>query len=71
MGGARARVDPGDEGFGILPVQADGGPARRLDIGGRGGQAAMQLPPAQPQQRIAGLGLIAGGIEKGEKLARW
>ena len=66
---ARARsIDPGDEGFGVLPVQAHRRPARRLDIGGGGGLAAMQLLPAQHQQRIAGLRLVAGGIEEGQKL---
>jgi hypothetical protein len=68
MGGARLLVDPGDEGFGVLPVQAHRRPLRRLDIGGRGGQTALVLLPAQHQQRIAGLRLIAGGGEKSEKL---
>ena len=67
MGGAGARVDPGDIGLGIFPVETHGRPARRLDIGGRGRKPALQLAPAQAQQRIAGLRLIAGDIEKCEK----
>ncbi len=68
MGGAGPFIDPGDEAFRVLPVQADGGPARRLDIGGGGDQATPDLMPAQPQQRIAGLGLVARRLQEGEIL---
>ncbi len=61
-------VEPDDEGFRILPVQAYGRPERRLDIGRRGRQTAADPLPAQAQHLVAGPGLITGGIQEGEKL---
>ncbi len=51
----------------VFPVEADGGPARRLLGPRRIGQATPGRPPAQVQYRVAGLWPVAGGAQEGEK----
>ena len=66
--GAHLRVEPGDVGARIVPIQTHGRPAGRLDVDGRIGLAAAGRSPAHVQDRVAGLRLIARVLQKFEEL---
>src|ERR1700758_5214854 len=68
MGGANLVVQPGDVFFRVVPVEADGGPARRLAFVRRVGAAMPWNIPFHVQDRAAGLGLITGLPQEGQEL---
>ena len=68
MGRLHLGIEPGDVSPGVFPGQAHRRPARRLILRRRIGEIASLDLPAQAQDRIAGRGLIAAGMQEGEKL---
>src|ERR1700722_16601539 len=61
-------IEPGDISLSILPGQAHRRPARRFVLGRGIGQVAAFHFPTQPQDGIAGRGLVTAGAQKDEKL---